>query len=78
MDNEICTISIGKGVLDDDYTFYEDGRIFHFYDQSAFKLNQEKWITADEIADHTKTKILDKCNEEFKGRIKDILSSLSL
>lgn len=27
MENEICTISIGSGWLEDDYTFYDDGQI---------------------------------------------------
>ena len=73
MNKEICTIFIGNGVLDDDYTFYEDGTIKRFYDQNQFKYNLEEWVTPDQISDHKKQKLLDKCEVAHKEQIQKIL-----
>jgi hypothetical protein len=67
-------IGIGGPGLDDDYTFYDDGRIWHFYDQSIHKPNQEEWIVESDISDSRKKRILEKCPEEFKEKIKKILN----
>lgn len=73
MKKEICSISIGKGILDDDYTFYEDGTIKRFYDQNQFKFNLEEWVTHEQIGDHIKQKLLDKCEELHKEQVRTIL-----
>jgi len=73
MDNEICTIEIGNGFLANDYTFYDDGRIKHFYDRNAYKPNQTRWLKASEISESQKNKILEKCPEDFKERLKTML-----
>lgn len=73
MDKEICTIEIGKGVLDDDYTFYESGKVKHFYDQSIYKPNVEKWLEAHQIDDFRKGKIIEKCPEVNKEQITKLL-----
>ena len=70
MDSEICTIEIGSGFLDNDYIFYDDGRIKHLYDQNAYKPNQIRWLKASEISESQKYKILEKCPEDYKERIK--------
>lgn len=75
MENEICTISIGNGWLDDDYTFYEDGKIKRFYDQSSFSYNNTDWITAENISDSKKQKIIENCPEDKKQIIIRILNS---
>ena len=73
MSKEIVTISVPKGELDSDYTFYEDGKIHHVYDQSVYKLNLEAWITARNIPDAEKAKILKVCPQEHKAKITAIL-----
>jgi len=70
---EIITISIPKGDLDNDFTFFEDGKIRHNYDQHANKTGLESWISARNISDGEKEKILRACPQEFKARITAIL-----
>ncbi|MBS1605504.1 MAG: hypothetical protein JST42_22765 [Bacteroidetes bacterium] len=70
---EIVTISVPKGDLDNDYTFFEDGKIRHNYDQNANKTGLEAWITPRSIADSEKEKIMKVCPPEFKIRITAIL-----
>ena len=73
MSKEIITISVPKGELESDYTFYEDGKIHHIYDQSVHKLNLEAWITARNLSDSEKEKILKVCPYEHKAKIAAIL-----
>lgn len=73
MSKKICTISIPKGWLDNDYTFYEDGKIEHFYDKHETKPNITEYPTANQISDSQKNKIIEKCPEEHKKTIKTIL-----
>jgi hypothetical protein len=73
MSKEIVTISVPKGELDNDYTFYEDGKIHHVYDQSIYKPNLEAWITARNISPADREKILKECPQEHKSKIAAIL-----
>ena len=70
---EIVTISIPNGELDNDYTFFEDGKIRHNYDQSVYKPNLESWLNASNISDAEKTKILKECPPGFKAKITSLL-----
>ncbi|KQT25889.1 hypothetical protein ASG22_04105 [Chryseobacterium sp. Leaf405] len=73
-DKIICSInSMKKGMLDNDYTFYESGKIKHFYDKSQWNLNHEEWLTESEITESEKERLIIGCPEEFKDRIKKIL-----
>jgi hypothetical protein len=73
MANEITTIDISGFALDNEYTFYDDGRIKHFYDRNPHRLNITEWIEAKDISDDKKAKLLEKCEPEFKDRIQSIL-----
>lgn len=70
---EIVTISVPKGDLDNDYTFFEDGKIRHNYDQNANKMGLEAWITPRSIAESEKEKILKACPPELKIKITALL-----
>lgn len=70
---EIVTISVPKGDLDNDYTFFEDGKIRHNYDQSQYKLGLEQWLSASRIDAGEKEKILKACPAQFKIKIQSIL-----
>jgi hypothetical protein len=70
---EIVTISVPKGDLDNDYTFFDDGKIRHNYDQSQYKLGLEAWITPRSIPEGDKEKILKVCPLMFKSKITAIL-----
>ena len=72
MEKEICTIEIGRGVLDNGYTIYKSGKIKHCYDQSIYKPNQEAWYDADKIEDNIKKKLMDKCPVEFQEQVRGI------
>lgn len=74
-EREICTISIGDGFLDNDYTFFEGGTIRRNYDQNTFKYNLERWVKPDEISEHTKQRLLAKCKEEYRDFIQNVLYS---
>ena len=74
MENIICKIEIGVFAIDDDYTFYEDGRIHRFYDQSYWSQNLSEFIKAEDISDAKKKKIIEKCPIDKMEKIKDILS----
>ena len=73
MEIEICTIDLSKGNLDNEYTFYESGRIKHFYDRNAFKLNIESWLSASQISEEIRTILLDKCPIDSKEKVNQIL-----
>jgi len=70
---EICTIYLGSSTLDDDYTFYEDGRAKHYYDQNAWSLNNEEWPDPSKITDSIKQKLFEKCPKESKEEVKKLL-----
>jgi hypothetical protein len=72
MDNEICTIYLGDGALDNDYTVYQSGKIKHFYDRHSFSLNNEEWLKVSDIDDYTKKRILQKCPTEFKEEVEKL------
>ncbi|TDW95891.1 hypothetical protein [Dinghuibacter silviterrae] len=70
---EIVTISVPKGDLENDYTFFEDGKIRHNYDQNENKRDLEAWITPRSIADGDKDKIIKACPLQFKAKITALL-----
>ena len=70
---ELVTISVPKGDLESDYTFFEDGKIRHNYDQSDNKRDLEAWLSPSRIPDSEKEKILKACPQEFKTKITTIL-----
>ncbi len=72
MKEEITTVYIGKGQLDNDYTFYKDGSVEHFYDQSAFKLNQKNTMQVSNIDENLRAKILQKCPSDALSEIQEL------
>lgn len=58
-----------KGMYDNDYYFYEDGTILHFYDCSMNKLNIEEYVQPCNLSDFEKEKILSKCKSECSESI---------
>ena len=71
-----CSLPMKKGVLDNDYAFYEDGTIVYEYDKSIYRLkdiNLEKQVSANFIQDDIKEKIIKQCPEELKNRIASML-----
>jgi len=73
MSKDICTINIPKGWLGNDYTFYDDGSIKPFYDAHETRPNITEHISADQISDHKKKKLIENCFENYKEQITEIL-----
>jgi hypothetical protein len=73
MEKIICKIEIGNYGLDDDYTFYEDGRIHRSYDENYWNQNLFKFIEVENISDRKKNKIIEKCLSENLEKVKEIL-----
>jgi hypothetical protein len=70
---ELVTISVPKGDLDNDYTFFEDGKIRHNYDQNINKMGLEAWITPRSIPESDREKILKACPLQFRAKITALL-----
>lgn len=62
-----------KGILDDDYYFFEDGRILHSYDKTQSKLNIEEYVSADSIPIEKRRAMLEACPDGKYALIKSIL-----
>jgi len=62
-----------KGILDDDYTLYEDGRIVHEYDQSQFKFNLTRELSAAELKETVKDRLIAAASNEDKDLAKKLL-----
>ena len=62
-----------KGLLDDDFYFYPDGRILRVYDRTINKFNVEEWVTKDFFSPDEITTITEECPHEFKACIKQML-----
>ena len=75
MDNAIWRFSfpMRKGILDNDYVFYNDGRIMHCYDKTISKLNIEEFVSAEEISIDERNIMLTNAPETLKDFIKDVL-----
>ncbi|MEJ1221741.1 hypothetical protein [Sediminicola sp. 1XM1-17] len=63
-----------KGVLDDDYTLYDDGSVLHFYDKSIYPGGQniEENLTVDDLSPEIKQRLYDDAsavNKELVGKI---------
>ena len=62
-----------KGILDDDYFFFEDGRILHSYDKTQSKLNIEEYVSADSIPIEKRRAMLEACPDGIYALIKSML-----
>lgn len=62
-----------RGIFDDDYYFFEDGRILHSYDKTLSKLNIEEFVSADSIPLDKRETILSSCPADKYEVIKSIL-----
>ena len=71
--------SIHRQNLDNDYLFYKDGTILHHYDRTMTKWDIEEYVSASDIPESDKEKIISKCesecNQEIINQIKFILTN---
>lgn len=59
----ICNLPMKKGQWDNDYHFYDDGSIMHFYDISVKKYNIKEKIEPTDIPELDKAAIIERINE---------------
>ncbi|MFL0082734.1 hypothetical protein [Tenacibaculum maritimum] len=69
----VCTVDISEGMLDNEFTFYQDGRIKRYYDKNNFNYNITNWVSFNQIRESHKIKILEKLEGDLKERIKNVL-----
>ena len=72
----LCSLPMKKGILDDDYRFFDDGTIIHEFDKSQYKLedlNLQKKVLAKDIPINVKLQIMELCPVELKTKIANIL-----
>lgn len=62
-----------KGMFDNDYVFYSDGRIMHCYDKNISKYNIEEFVSAEQIPLEARKMMLENAPEALKNFIKNIL-----
>ncbi len=70
---EICTVFIGDGMYDNDFTFFDDGKIYREWDENKWNYNLKGWISPDSIRNSHKSKILKKLDGETLKRVSEIL-----
>ena len=75
MDNVIWRYSfpMKKGMFDNDYVFYSDGRIMHCYDKNISKYNIEEFVSAEQIPLEERKVMLENAPKTLKNVIKSIL-----
>ena len=71
---EICTIGLGKNLLDNNYTFYNDGQIRRLYDPNYLYIQWGRMDYTKRNSSRKKDKIFVNCNEELKDQINEILT----
>lgn len=75
MENKICVISIGKFGIDDEYTFYENGKIERDFDLNYWNQNKFQVLESSQIIEQKKEKILENCPPQHIKKITEILNN---
>ena len=77
MDKKAISVShsMKGGMLDDDYTLFDDGTVLHEYDRSIYPngINLKEELAIDELSDKIKQKLLDAAMAEDKEIVRKIL-----
>lgn len=77
MDNNyfwFYSFDMKKGILDNNYYFYDNGKILHVYDKTLSKLNIEEYVSASDIPENERLQIIENCPPEFKEQIMEMIS----
>ena len=75
MDREISSSHTMKGMLDDDYTLFESGKILHEFDKHTYPggQNLKEELKASDIRDEVKNRLLNGASEADKELAKKLL-----
>jgi len=77
MDKKAISISHKmKGVLDDDYTLYDDGTILHEYDKHTYPggQNLKENLTVTDLSDEIKQRLLEAASDNDKELVRKTLN----
>ena len=71
----IANYSRMKGVLDDEYTLYENGEVINIYDANIYPGNQDlkRVLKASELKQEIKEKLLENADEVNKELVKALV-----
>ena len=76
-DKKIISVShaMKKGILDDDYTLYDDGTVLHFYDRHTYRGGQnfEDMLEGRSLSEKVKKRLLESASEDNKALVKELL-----
>lgn len=74
---KIISVSQGmkNGVLDDDYTLYDNGEVLHEYDSNIYPsgTNLKTSMSADDLSSVVKQRLLEAADEKNKKLVKSLL-----
>jgi len=77
MNKKVISVShkMKGGVLDDDYTLYEDGTVLHEYDKHTYPggQNLSDELTVEELSDTIKQRLLEASTDENKDLVRKTL-----
>ncbi len=62
-----------KGIWDNDYYFYDDGKIRHCYDVNNNSYNNEEYVNAEDIPEKERMEMLQNCPADKQEKIKTFL-----
>lgn len=78
MDKKVISVShqMKGGLLDDDYTLYDDGTILHEYDKHTYPggQNLKATLTVAELSDTVKQRLLEASSDENKEIVRKTLN----
>lgn len=65
-----------KGLLDDDYTLYENGDVLHKFDAHGYPggQNLEEHLNADQLKDSIKERLLKAASDENRELVRQLLN----
>lgn len=75
MDREVSVSHKMKGMLDDDYTLFESGKILHEFDKHTYPggQNLKAELNPSQISDEVKSRLLNAASEADKDLVKKLL-----
>ncbi|HMG15243.1 MAG TPA: hypothetical protein VK590_07355 [Saprospiraceae bacterium] len=76
MDKKVISVSHKmKGLLDDEYTLYDDGSVLHKYDKNTYQGGQnfEENLTIDELSEGIKLRLYESASGDYKKLVQKTL-----
>lgn len=75
MERELSASHQMKGMLDDDYTLFESGKILHEFDKHTFPggQNLKEELNSSQINDEVKSRLINAASESDKKLVKKLL-----